>query len=194
MLGRVVLRGQRAARLDVRADIDRGRGKWPVHRAGKQAQRHGQVGIVFQCQLAGFHCTTQAVGKAEHLQSGKATFGPADCAGGGQQVQLLGVAMKNSVQLLAVLAQQFAAKHDGVGTHRQRRAAGVLHAVPGMAAHRLGQRNQFMSGHGLLCRRSGGQSGQRQQVGAQPGQRLTIGRNAQQLAVVIEQEHPGAVV
>ena len=81
-------------------------------------------------------------------EPGKAALRLGNHAGGGQQVQLLGVAVKDGVQVAPALAQQFAAEGDGIRPHGQGGAAGILHAVPGEAVHCLGQRDDLGCWHG----------------------------------------------
>jgi hypothetical protein len=103
-----------------------------------------QIGKVLEDQSALLYGAAQAVGKAETLQPAETTLGPGDGAGCCQQVELLGVGVKDGVQLAALLAQQFPPEGDGIRADRQCRTAGVLHAVPGVTANGLGEGDQFV--------------------------------------------------
>ena len=132
--------------LQVGADVGSDRHKRPVEGATQQAQRQGQIGIVLQQHRATLDGAAQAVGKAKTLQTGEAALGHAHSASSCQQIELLRVAVKDGMQLAPVLAQQFPTKDDSVRPHRQRRAAGVLHAVARVAPHSGFEGHQFV-GH-----------------------------------------------
>jgi hypothetical protein len=191
--------------LQVRADIDRRRNERPVQCPTQQTQRHRQIGEVLKDQSALLDGPPQAVGKAEALQPAETTFCLGHRACRCQQVELLGVGVKDGVQISALLAQQFTPEDDGIRTDRQGRTAGVLHAVPGVAANCLGKSNQFVGGHSSIssvgthksrrhCGSAGAFSQQVGQVAAQRGDALAKRGEAAQATVGIEQEDAGRMV
>ena len=100
----------------------------PVERPAQQAQRNGEVGVVLQRQLPALDRPAQAVGEAEHLEPREAALRLGGRAGAGEQVELLAVAVKDGVQVAALLAQQFAPEHDRVRADRQ--AAPLAYCMP----------------------------------------------------------------
>ena len=104
-LRRVVLAGQCAQVLQIGADIGGGWHKRPVESAAEQTQRQRQIGIVLQPHGAALDRAPQAIGKAETFQAGETAFGNIDRTSGGQQVELLRVAVEDGMQVSALLAQ-----------------------------------------------------------------------------------------
>ena len=102
-LVRVVIRREGAAILHVRADVDGGGNEGPIQRAAEQTQRHDEIGVILQRQLAALHRAAQAIGEAEHFQRRKSAFRLGDGAGRSEQIELLAIAVKNGVKVRAVV-------------------------------------------------------------------------------------------